>query len=258
MLGPPIPIHAVLTSLFRFDILGSTFTSPKSYVTGDISSTRTLSLLQDAEGNHCSSFPATLLQLVQAGAHLLEVDHKPEKHVHHEAGLLLQAAEAFDPLAWATNLQSRSPTTDLLYRAHLATAHRAAVCIYLSRVSLSLNAAADLRQSFDSLVAEIINNLSVIRLDNPVFPAIAWPAFVAGAETNDPTTQEWVKTRFQELWEVQPWGTIKGALGVLESIWQNRNIEEVDSKQHDFVRLETAKGGWLSDMKSNGVNWLII
>lgn len=113
-------------------------------------------------------------------------------------------------------------------------------------------------QSFESLVTEIVSHLSVIRRDNALFTATTWPAFIAGAETDSLVIQNWVKARFEELWLEEPWGVIKGALGVLESIWKNRKVEVIDTKQFGLTKRENSNGAWLEELRNNNVNWLII
>ncbi|KAI9742851.1 MAG: hypothetical protein M1818_003580 [Claussenomyces sp. TS43310] len=246
-----------------FDILGSTFACSIGLVPRDTFSTGALSLLQDAEGNHCSSFPTILLQLMRSGAQLSQPNH-PSSPLYSATGskqqqalLLLYAAQSFDPLAWAINLQPRSPATDLLHRTHVASAHRAAVCIYLSRVLLSLYPTTPLSHELESLVADIITHLSFIRPSDALFTATTWPAFIAGAETNDGTRQEWVARRFQELWEVEPWGLIRGALGVLERIWMGRSGVVVNGEGTP-LRGKKGDGDWIGDLRGRGVDWLIL
>ncbi|KAF2489033.1 hypothetical protein BU16DRAFT_496889, partial [Lophium mytilinum] len=217
------PLRSCLISnCLVFDILGSTLASSTGLVSSDTFSAGAISLLHDAEGNHCSSFPVILLQLIRDGAQLSQSNH-PSSPLYpstvskqQQALLLLYTAQSFNPLTWATNIQARSPATDLLHRTHVASAHRAAVCIYLSRVLLSLHPTIQLSYDVESLVEDIITHLSFICPSDPLFTATTWPAFIAGAETHDHARQELVATRFQELWEVEPWGLIRGALGVLE------------------------------------------
>ncbi|MCJ1458314.1 hypothetical protein MMC28_008685 [Mycoblastus sanguinarius] len=259
------PLRSCLISnCLVFDILGSTLACSIGLVPSDSFSTGALSLLQDAEGNHCSSFPAILLPLIRTGAQLSQPNH-PSSPLYPSTGskqqqalLLLSTARSFNPLAWATNLQPRSPATDLLHRTHIASAHRAAVCIYLSRVLLSLYPTTQLSHNLESLVADIIAHLSFIPPSSALFTATTWPAFIAGAETNDRARQEWVARRFQELWEVEPWGLIRGALGVLERIWVGRRSGVVVNGEGTLLKGKKGDGDWIGDLKGGGVDWLIL
>ncbi|KAF2716465.1 hypothetical protein K431DRAFT_235322 [Polychaeton citri CBS 116435] len=257
--------RCLVSNCMVLDILGSTLACPIGLVPSDPGSTGTLSLLQDAEGNHCSSFPAVLLQLLRTGAQLSQQDHAPSSPClltgikRRELLLfLLDAAQSFSPLAWATDLQTRSPATDLLHRTHVASAHRAAVCIYLSRVLLTFYPSIELSNDLDSLVGDVITHLSLIRRSDPLFTATAWPALIAGAETKDLSRQEWVSRRFHELWEVEPWGLIRGALGVLETIWKGRRRGTVIDEEGAPLEGKMGDGNWIGDLRGRGVDWLIL
>ena len=257
------PFDTIDHSLIQhsFDIFGSALTHSTDLLPNDASSAGALSLLQDAEGNHCSSFPATLLHLIQIGAQFtqptrpLSPSYISTSSKQQQALLLLHNARSFNPLTWATNLRSCSPTTDIFHRTHIASAHRAAVCIYLSRVVLSVDPSAQLPHTFESLETDIITHLSFINPSNTLFTATTWPTFILGAETNDCAMQEWVARRFQELWEVEPWGLLRSAFGVLQNIWlKNRRTSGVEK---NGVVVED-HGDWIRDLKEEGIDWLII
>ncbi|KAF7536431.1 hypothetical protein G7054_g4571 [Neopestalotiopsis clavispora] len=226
------PLRRSLVSNFVvFDILGSTFTCPDGLLPSSTSS-RALSLLQDTEGNHCSSFPVQLLELLRLAAQIAQAGgvSSPTCTLTDSIQQLLRnisSAQSFDPLAWASRLEPISPTPDIMHRTHVAFAHRGAVLVYLSRVALSLDPTVDLPLNLDCLVEEIIGHILFISTSNVLFTATTWPAFIAGAETSDCATQEWVTQHFHKLWSVEPWGHYRGALGVLERIWDKRRICEV-------------------------------
>lgn len=211
----------------------------------------TLTLLQDVEGNHCSSFPAALLPLMQAGAHLFEEKHvsaSPDTLIDskkHDALHILQTARSFDPVGWAVDLQPRSPAEDVFHRTEIASAHRAAVCVYLSRIILALWPSTVLPDDLETLAAEIIAHLSYMQPGDALFTATVWPAFIAGLETADLANRVWVTRRFQELWAVEPWGLTRDALGVLRTIWDGRKNEEGRERN------------WIEAIKAMGSDWLV-
>lgn len=213
--------------------------------------------MQDAEGNHCSSFPAVLLQLIRAGAQLSQrtpSSTPQDTSINYEAEqdlLLLQSAQSFNPIVWAANLKAHSPASDILYRARVAAAHRAAVCIYLSRVLISIYPSIQISHDLEPLVAEVIAHLSVIPSSHELFKAITWPAFIAGAETNDRANQEWIVAKLQELWEIEPWGLIRGSAGLLKKMWEERKNGELLNETKD-------KGDWITELRGKGVDWLIL
>lgn len=249
-----------LTEL-SFDMVGSTFASSIDCKLSTTFPTVNLSLLRDAEGNHCSSFPVILLQLLQSGAQICPPDDSASlsnslKTSKEEQALnLLSTAQSFDPLAWATSINSHSPVPDLFHRTQLASAHRAAVCIYLSRVLLSIDSTAQISQGLETLVKQIIDHLSPIQPGDTLFTAIAWPAFVAGAETNDLHNREWIVEMFQKLWQVEPWGLFRGALSALEGIWKRKSDAVLAGES--LTRNEN-EGNWLRDIRESGVDWLIL
>ena len=63
--------------------------------------------------------------------------------------------------------------------------------------------------------------------------------------------------RFQELWEVEPWGLLKGAAGLLEKIWSRRAKEVVQGEDKMRKGLH-GKGDWIGDLKASDVDWLIL
>lgn len=174
-----------------------------------------------------------------------------------EALGLSHAAKSFDPAVWAIDLQPRSPADDLLHRTIIASAHKAAVCIYLSRIVLALWPSAVLPDDLEILAAEIIAHLSNIHPGDALFTATAWPAFITGLETVDPTKRAWVVRRFQDLWEVEPWGLTREALGALRIIWDERNDEDAVTRSNDRLYRQGWNQTWIEKLKSMGTDWLI-
>ncbi|KAF5013964.1 hypothetical protein FDECE_52 [Fusarium decemcellulare] len=249
--APLSPLRSwLMSNCLVYDLLGSSFANSYLPHSGGLSTT-TMSLLQDAEGNHCSSFPAALLPLIQTGAQLLRmngVSMSPDTLIdlgQHDALGLLHAARSFDPATWAINLQPRSPADDLFHRTEVASAHRAGVCIYLSRIILALWPGTVLLDDLEILAAEIIAHLSNMHPGDALFPASTWPAFIAGLETADLTNRAWVVRRFQEAWEMEPWGLTREALGVLRTIWEGRKNEDEEN------------WNWIEKLKNIGTDWMI-
>ena len=63
--------------------------------------------------------------------------------------------------------------------------------------------------------------------------------------------------RFQELWEVEPWGLLKGAVTLLEKIWSAREKEVVQEEESLRKELHD-KRDWIGDLRGSGVDWLIL
>ena len=64
--------------------------------------------------------------------------------------------------------------------------------------------------------------------------------------------------RFQELWEVEPWGLIRGALGALERIWAGRRSGVVVDGEGTLLEGKKGDGDWIGDLRRSGVDWLIV
>ena len=95
-----------------------------------------------------------------------------------------------------------------------------------------------------------------IRPGNPLFTATTWPAFIAGVETNNLQNRAWIAQRFAELWEVEPWGTVRGALDVLRGIWSEKDGLMVGEQD---TRCEgPSDSNWIVRLRQTGVDWLII
>ncbi|KAI4723782.1 hypothetical protein E4T49_08491 [Aureobasidium sp. EXF-10728] len=247
----------------RFDILGSAFASTKhksscARLSEINDSVNIASLLRDAEGNHCSSFPSALLQLLEAGVKVYDSDVSTCIDSRQEQLLILIcAAKSFDPLVWATELQSRSPSADLWLRTHVASSHKTAVTLYLSRLLVSLYPATKPSCDFEAMVTDIVDNLSVIPKDNQLFTATTWPAFIAGMETNVVETQQFIATRFRELWEVEPWKLVRGALDILEGLWSKKS--SITQQCGSMSSSDEIKGSdWIQYLRDMDADWLIL
>lgn len=60
--------------------------------------------------------------------------------------------------------------------------------------------------------------------------------------------------RFEELWEVEPWGLIRGALGVLGRIWVGRR----GGVEGALMKGKKGDGDWIGELRGRGVDWLIL
>ena len=240
----------------RYEILGSTLACLTPSSTSDTSSTQLVPALEYAEANNYLSCPATLLQLTLAATELLRPmsNHSTVNSTAmtippaQQVFLLLQTAQSFDASIWATSLQKVSPQKDVGKRAHIASAHKAAVCIYLSRALLSFSQAARISDGLESLVSDVVHHLSFIPNGNELFKSTSWPTFIAGAETKDLAHQEWAVTRLHKVWGVCPWGYIRSAIEILDLIWEERNGAADNGN---------ASMNWVQELRSLKVNWLI-
>lgn len=207
--------------------------------------------MKNAEVNSYLSCPAELLEIVHSVPQLLEDPDDnplqsplvPSCQVDHSS-LLLKRAQDFNALAWATALQRTSQRNDLEKRMHIASAHQAAVCIYIIAAFRSGYEATDCQNDIEQLVSTIVDHLNFITPENGLYKATSWPSFVVGAASTDLGRRNWALNRLHSLWEVCPWGYIKSAAELLEMIWQRHKRSEV------IVN-------WVQTLRELGVDWLI-
>lgn len=257
-----IPHLAANSYVPRYDIFERTFTSSEGQELSVTVFNGALSLLQDDEGNHCSSFPMPLWSLLQNAVQLSkshDFSEDPAARIASKkhANLLLESVRSFDLHAWAADIQMRSPHSDLAVRTHIASAHKAATCIYIIRVLLTLSPTSRISQDLENLTVKIQIQLSNISPDNSIVAATAWPSFIAGAEANDGAMEDWARNQFQKIWAVQPWGLVKRALAVLRMIRTRRRQYKCSKNAHLSLDVE-GEDHWIIYMKRTGVDWLIL
>lgn len=142
----------------------------------DFSKVINLSLLQDAEGKHCDSFPTVLVQILQAGAAVANAQgqHEPSNSERQRRiPELLTIARTLDPLQWAETIQLRSLVSDVEQRTHIAAAHRAALCIHLERILKSEDPTVQSPAELEVLVNEVVAHLARINAGKAMFTATA-------------------------------------------------------------------------------------
>ncbi|KAK4565597.1 hypothetical protein LTR86_004214 [Recurvomyces mirabilis] len=257
--------RCIIANCIIFDVVGTTLSpsAPATIEDSNIHEKQWLSLLKDAEGNHCSSLPAVILHVLHRGALVrqrvarLDSSSAATTVQQDEASCLLQIARSFDARQWATDVQSRSPAADLQARFDVASAHRGAVCIYISRICLQLGLLREVVSPLEDLVTEVIAHLSNISTESPLFVATTWPSFIAGAETNDSAKHVWIRERFQQIQAREPWGVIGNAAGLLEKIWQKRSVGLRQTAQETSASVYPYND-WLDLVSEDANEWLIL
>ncbi|RDW66967.1 hypothetical protein BP5796_09716 [Coleophoma crateriformis] len=220
--------RCLISNCLVYDIFGSVSTCPKLLETPQSIRFDITPLLRFAEANNYLSCPAVLLQTLLAASQISRnlpnelASNETFKVAKERTEALLWTTQSFDPLSWATELQKISPQYDLDSRIHIASAHKAAVCIYISRILLSFSPNSESYENFEPLVSDIILHLSFISQEDPLYKSITWPTFVAGAETRDPERQAWAMTRLHQLWGILLWGYTRNIMGVLAGVWEKR------------------------------------
>jgi hypothetical protein len=171
--------------------------------------------------------------------------------VQEGVAVLLRAALAFDPIEWSRNFEPASLSENLEHRMRIASAHRAAVCIYLARVLPSTNPLLDPSSpsalvSLTGLADEIVHHISYLKPGDTLFKSISWPLFLAGAESEDPTQRAWIMNTLDDFYSMLYWGYIRTVKKVLETIWSCKD-----------KAAEGSDNCWVDEVKIMGTDLLI-
>ncbi|KAF2643887.1 hypothetical protein P280DRAFT_392554 [Massarina eburnea CBS 473.64] len=243
----------VLSDLLVFYVLGSTFsfsTMPKLIP----DSIDLEPILRYAETNNYLSCPSPLLRIMIQSFELPDtrksLADEIATHVQEQVGELLVAALAFDPVHWTHNFEPASPFENLEHRMRIASAHRAAVCIYLARVLPATNPLLDPSKgsalvSLTGLANEIVFHISHLKPGDIMFKSISWALFMAGAESEDPAQRTWIMNTMDEFYNLLYWGYIRTVKKVLEAIWSRKDkaaagsdncwVDEVQEMGHEML-----------------------
>ncbi|PVI01073.1 hypothetical protein DM02DRAFT_562051 [Periconia macrospinosa] len=236
----------VLSDFVVFCVMGSTFTfSTMPNLIPD--SINIEPILKYAETNNYLSCPAPLLRIMIQSFDLQDLrDPLPDKvadHVQLKVGQLLRATLAFDPEQWSIEFEPTSPFEDLEQRRRIASAHRAAVCIYLVRVLPCTNPLLDPLSgaalvSLTGLADEVVHHLSYFQPGDTLFKSISWALFLAGAESEDPVQRMWIMDRLDAFYNVMFWGYIGTVKKVLEMIWIEKDKAGVGAANCWFTEVK--------------------
>jgi len=176
-------------------------------------------------------------------------DQADSHAVKSELASLFRQARDLDVRAWVYGIEGLSPDLDdLETRVTIASAHRAAACLYILLLSPA-EFHSPPTETHDKLVLEILDHLSVVPVDHVLLKGSVWPTFIAAAQTDDPEWRKWCYDRLMVLWTGNPWvcqwGYVKSAIEILEKTWQSKQSER-------------GSGNWLHRLRSSGGKVLIV
>ncbi|KIW01108.1 uncharacterized protein PV09_07396 [Verruconis gallopava] len=228
--------NCLISNCVVYDIFGTTLTAPNMDNDGSVSeSLQELYENAEVQANICLSCPPLLLQVIR------DVSRRSPLPSSEK---LLAVVDAFNPKAWVSSLQRVSSSFDVEMRTHIGFAYQAATKIYVLRATVPSNPLITDRDSLEDLVSEVIAHLKYVPIDDPFFKTTCWPAFIAGAETNDENNRSWVSYHFKMGQKTLPWGYLSNALDLLQRVWT------------DKCRQET-RTDWLMNLKLSENDWLI-
>ncbi|KAK5065400.1 hypothetical protein LTR84_001238 [Exophiala bonariae] len=235
-------------------VLGSAFSSPKPPPGDENQHLKLIEMLERGELNSYLSCPANFLQAILLASHFTRPvddlsldDPKDAQQYRLQHGLeLMERVNSFDLNAWAAGVQGLALQNDYRSRLHVASAHRSAICLYINRV-VSGGALLD-GSSVKTLVADIIDHLSLIRPGNHLLKSTSWPTFIAGIETKDPKQQRWAVDHLSALWGMLPWGYLHTAMEMLGMMWQ--------SDKEPPAQSVAGRDGWPRHLL--GKDWIVV
>lgn len=167
---------------------------------------------------------------------------------------ILRHIDAFDPVAWAGEMQSYLLLSDISQRVALACAYKAAVYLYARRVVSVFGFDLDSDEAWkdrDTVVSELVHNLSQIRSDDEHFKCTIWPTFIAGAESTHAEQRAFTLQHLYLLWNDFCSVNLHNAACVLKMMWQkqderSRSIEAETSSEFDWIQeLDQSRTDWL-------------
>jgi hypothetical protein len=242
-------VDAIAADCLTYCVLGSIISGvvPETWVQQDLAARGLFSILRRAEPYSYHCCPPEILQINLAASRLYGID-AVEARAEAAAALLRQARE-FGITQWVHGIRGLAPDDDLDVRVSLASAHRAAACLY---ILLAVPEVTISDFSPEMLVQEVIEHLAMVSIEHVLVKGTVWPTFMAGAQTDDLQLRKWCLDRMQALgaknpW-MCPWGYIRTAIQVLQHLWAAR----------DAVPEREPKISWLREIKAMRDKCLIV
>ncbi|KAK3950036.1 fungal-specific transcription factor domain-containing protein [Pseudoneurospora amorphoporcata] len=252
-------VNAIAADCLTYRIYGATISGNTSSSDNTLDDGVVLPyILQNAEAYSYHCAPPAILQMILSASQLcsgssttLETDGGVERIA--TAAALLHKARNFDVQAWVYNINGLPLDDDLEARVSVASAHRAAACLF---VLLSVPEAGLLELPLlepKDLVQEILGHLSCIPEDHVHLKGTVWPTFIVGAETDDLNERAWCLERLVAVWTKNPWtcpwGYVHTATEMLQDIWRSKDLAA--QQGDDGIN-------WLQRLKATGNSCLIV
>ncbi|KAE8358293.1 hypothetical protein BDV27DRAFT_137952 [Aspergillus caelatus] len=188
--------------------------------------------------------------------------------------VLLQHIQAFDPVAWAEEMQSFLHLPDLSVRTALATIWRSAVYLYTSRVLSRPRAHGRAKSTIPGLPPDhkaitnlLIQQIPLIPVADDHFKCLIWPTFIAGAECTDPSLRPILLQTLSAIYYDVTSVNVRNAAWVLSLMWQKRDskrAQQQQQQQHDdepfgsFVHNDEDDFDWIQELDDSRIDWLFI
>lgn len=204
----------------------------------------------------------------------------PSSHLDNAAPIqssaaVLQHIQAFDPIAWAQEMQSCLYLSDLSARITLATVYKAAVYLYASRVLSRPRTSPSVPSSPTSTIVTspvpsrftlppdhkptadaLVDQLSLIPRADPHFKCLIWPTFIAGAESTRPSQRPAILHLLSTLFYAITSVNVRNAAWVLSLMWRKQDL-----KREEAAAYGGEEGGdfdWIQELDDSRIDWLFI
>ncbi|KAH8695511.1 putative C6 finger domain protein Acr-2 [Talaromyces proteolyticus] len=185
---------------------------------------------------------------------------------------ILRHIDAFDPYAWAEEMQSYLLLSDSSQkvRVALACAYKAAVYLYARRVVSKMSsflsdceaAGNQAPRDREIVESELVQNLSLISPDDEHFKCTIWPTFIAGAESMYPTQRIFTLQHLNLLWNDYCSVNLHNAACVLKIMWQKQDergrLNERRRTELSAFALQEDEVDWIQELDQSRSDWLFI
>jgi hypothetical protein len=116
-----------------------------------------------------------------------------------------------------------------------AEAYRHAAFIYLYRTWLDIGAPNPI--SMDH-INKCLSQLQQVNAHSPLTSSHMWPLFTAGCEAIDSTQRQFVRDRFEELYAVKGFPSLKRVMRDIEHVWVAKDMEQQMKGQDGMAKVD--------------------
>ncbi|KAI4672153.1 uncharacterized protein J4E78_000653 [Alternaria triticimaculans] len=116
-----------------------------------------------------------------------------------------------------------------------AEAYRHAAFIYLYRTWLDIGAPNPISMEH---INQCLSQLQQVDIHSPLTSAHMWPLFTAGCEAIDSTQRQFVRDRFEKLYAVKHFPSLKRVMRDIEHVWAAKDMEQQMKGQDGMAKVD--------------------
>jgi hypothetical protein len=132
----------------------------------------------------------------------------------------------------ALNLGEMGEKTDI---ASTAEAYRNAAFIYLYRTWLDIGAPNPISIEH---ITQCLAHLRKIDVRSPLTASHMWPLFTAGCEAIDSQQRQFVRDRFEEMYQVKHFPSLRRVMRDIEHVWAAKDMEQQMKGQDGMAKVD--------------------